>query len=51
MGTYTRKIRIGDRYIGGGEPILIQSMTNTRTQDKTATIEQIKRLEDAGCDM
>ena len=51
MGTYTRKIRIGDRYIGGGEPILIQSMTNTRTQDKTATIEQIKRLEDAGCDI
>ena len=51
MGTYTRKIRIGNRYIGGGEPILIQSMTNTRTQDKTATIEQIKRLEDAGCDI
>jgi len=51
MGTYTRKIRIGDRYIGGGEPILIQSMTNTRTQDKPATIEQIKRLEDAGCDI
>ncbi|HOM43886.1 MAG TPA: flavodoxin-dependent (E)-4-hydroxy-3-methylbut-2-enyl-diphosphate synthase [Bacillota bacterium] len=51
MGTYTRKIRIGDRYIGGGEPILIQSMTNTRTQDKQATIEQIKRLEDAGCDI
>ncbi|HQL35655.1 MAG TPA: flavodoxin-dependent (E)-4-hydroxy-3-methylbut-2-enyl-diphosphate synthase [Bacillota bacterium] len=51
MGAYTRKIRIGDRYIGGGEPILIQSMTNTRTQDKQATIEQIKRLEAAGCDI
>ena len=51
MGTYTRKIRIGDRYIGGGEPILIQSMTNTKTQDKPATIEQIKRLEAAGCDI
>ncbi len=51
MGAYTSKIRIGDRYIGGGEPILIQSMTNTRTQDKQATIEQIKRLEDAGCDI
>jgi (E)-4-hydroxy-3-methylbut-2-enyl-diphosphate synthase len=51
MGTYTRRIRIGDRYIGGGEPILIQSMTNTKTQDKLATIEQIKRLEDAGCDI
>ena len=51
MGTYTRKIRIGNRYIGGGEPILIQSMTNTRTQDKAGTIEQIKRLEAAGCDI
>lgn len=51
MAIYTKKIRIGDRYIGGGLPVLIQSMTNTRTQDRLATIEQIKRLEDAGCDI
>jgi len=51
MGKYTRRTRIGNRYIGGGEPILIQSMTNTKTQDRLATIEQIKRLEAAGCDI
>lgn len=51
MAIYTKKIRIGDRYIGGGLPVLIQSMTNTRTQDRLATIEQIKRLEEAGCDI
>lgn len=47
----TKKIRIGDRYIGGGEPVLIQSMTNTKTQDAVATVEQIKRLQEAGCDI
>ncbi|HOR85572.1 MAG TPA: flavodoxin-dependent (E)-4-hydroxy-3-methylbut-2-enyl-diphosphate synthase [Bacillota bacterium] len=51
MSTNTRKIRIGDRYIGGGEPILIQSMTNTKTQDAVGTVEQIKRLQEAGCDI
>lgn len=51
MAIYTKKIKIGDRYIGGGEPILIQSMTNTKTQDKLGTIEQIKKLEEAGCDI
>ncbi|KUO76141.1 MAG: 4-hydroxy-3-methylbut-2-en-1-yl diphosphate synthase [Clostridia bacterium BRH_c25] len=51
MSSNTRKIRIGDRYIGGGEPILIQSMTNTKTQDEAATVEQIKRLQEAGCDI
>lgn len=47
----TRVIHIGDRVIGGGNPILIQSMTNTRTSDVEATAEQISRLEEAGCDI
>ncbi|HYE83880.1 MAG TPA: flavodoxin-dependent (E)-4-hydroxy-3-methylbut-2-enyl-diphosphate synthase [Clostridia bacterium] len=51
MSNNTRKIRIGDRFLGGGEPILIQSMTNTKTQNAAATVEQIKRLQEAGCDI
>ena len=47
----TKVIRIGDRVIGGGNPVLIQSMTNTATEDADATIAQIKRLEAAGCDI
>lgn len=47
----TKVIKIGDRVIGGGNPILIQSMTNTRTEDVKATIEQIERLTKAGCDI
>ncbi len=47
----TKVIHIGDRVIGGGNPILIQSMTNTRTEDVKATVEQIKRLENAGCEI
>lgn len=47
----TKVIKIGDRMIGGGNPILIQSMTNTRTEDVTATVQQIQRLEAAGCDI
>lgn len=47
----TKKIQIGDRVIGGGNPILIQSMTNTRTEDVKATVEQINRLAAAGCDI
>ncbi len=48
---HTRKIRIGDRVIGGGSPVLIQSMTNTRTEDVEGTVAQILRLEEAGCDI
>lgn len=51
MRKNTKKIRIGDRYIGGGEPVLIQSMTNTKTHDAVGTVEQIKRLQEAGCDI
>ena len=47
----TKEIKIGNRIIGGGNPILIQSMTNTRTEDIDATVAQIKRLEKAGCDI
>lgn len=47
----TRKIQIGNKVIGGGNPILIQSMTNTRTEDIEATLEQIHRLEKAGCEI
>lgn len=47
----TREIHIGDRVIGGNNPILIQSMTNTRTWDVDATVKQIKALEAAGCDI
>lgn len=47
----TKKIRVGDIYIGGNSPITVQSMTNTDTRDIHATIEQIKRLEEAGCEI
>ena len=48
---HTRKVRIGDRVIGGGSPVLIQSMCNTKTEDAAATVSQILRLEQAGCDI
>ena len=54
MGTHrdqTKVITIGDRKIGGGSPILIQSMTNTPTEDVEATVAQILRLEKAGCEI
>lgn len=47
----TRRVNIGDRYIGGGSDILIQSMTNTKTEDVQATVAQILELEKAGCDI
>lgn len=48
---HTREVQIGDRKIGGGNPILIQSMTNTRTEDVQATVAQILALEAAGCEI
>lgn len=48
---HTKVICIGDRVIGGGNPILIQSMTNTKTEDVEATVAQILRLEEAGCEI
>lgn len=47
----TKQIRIGDVWIGGGNRIAIQSMTNTKTEDIQATVEQILRLEKAGCEI
>ncbi len=47
----TKKIRIGDVTIGGGSPIAIQSMTNTKTEDVGATAAQIEALESAGCEI
>ncbi|MGP1433468.1 MAG: flavodoxin-dependent (E)-4-hydroxy-3-methylbut-2-enyl-diphosphate synthase [Catonella sp.] len=47
----TRVVKIGNRVIGGGNPVLIQSMTNTKTEDVKSTVNQIKELERAGCDI
>ncbi len=47
----TKVVQIGDRKIGGGNPIAIQSMTNTKTEDIDATVKQIIALEKAGCDI
>ena len=47
----TKVIQIGDQKIGGGNPILIQSMTNTKTEDVRATVAQILALERAGCEI
>lgn len=48
---HTKEIHIGNRVIGGGNPILIQSMTNTKTEDVKSTLAQIHRLTDAGCEI
>ena len=48
---HTKTVQIGDRKIGGGNPILIQSMTNTKTEDVKATVAQILALEAAGCEI
>lgn len=48
---FSREIKIGNVLIGGSNPIAIQSMTNTKTEDVKATVAQIKRLEEAGCDI
>ena len=47
----TRKVRIGNRIIGGGNPILIQSMCNTKTESVEDTVAQIHALEQAGCEI
>ena len=47
----SKAIRIGNKVLGGGNPVLIQSMCNTRTKDAESTIEQILKLENAGCDI
>lgn len=47
----TKEVRIGSVMIGGDHPVAIQSMTNTKTEDVKATVEQILRLEAAGCEI
>lgn len=47
----TKEVLIGNRVIGNGNPVLIQSMTNTRTEDVKGTIDQIQRLTAAGCEI
>ena len=47
----TKEVRIGNVVIGGNNPIAIQSMTNTKTEDTEGTIAQISRLEEAGCEI
>ena len=47
----TKTVKIGSMVIGGGNPILIQSMTNTKTEDVAATVAQIQKLAAAGCDI
>lgn len=51
MREHTKVIQIGDRVIGGGNPVLIQSMTNTPTENVEATVAQILKLEQAGCEI
>jgi (E)-4-hydroxy-3-methylbut-2-enyl-diphosphate synthase len=51
MGKNSRVIRIGDVPIGGDNPIVVQSMTNTDTRDTKATVAQIHKLEEAGCEL
>ena len=48
---HTKVIQIGNVKIGGGNPIAIQSMTNTRTEDVEATVAQILALEAVGCEI
>lgn len=47
----TRRLQVGSVAVGGGAPIAVQSMTNTRTDDAQATLEQIRRLAEAGCEI
>lgn len=49
--TQTKIIKIGDRVIGGDNPVLIQSMCNTKTEDAEATVKQVLELEAAGCEI
>jgi (E)-4-hydroxy-3-methylbut-2-enyl-diphosphate synthase len=51
MRRETRQISVGNVKVGGGAPITVQSMTKTDTRDIWATIEEIRKLEDAGCDI
>ena len=45
----TKQINVGGVLIGGGAPVSVQSMTNTKTEDVAGTVTQIKKLKEAGC--
>ena len=47
----TRKVKVGSVYVGGDSPVTIQSMTNTDTRDVEATLNQIRQLHVAGCEI
>src|SRR3546814_15403002 len=47
----SRQIMVGNVPVGGGAPVTVQTMTNTTTSDATATIDQIRRCEEAGADI
>ena len=47
----TKRLMVGDVAVGGGAPVSIQSMCNTKTDDVRATVEQIHALEAAGCEI
>ena len=47
--TETRPVKVGNIQIGGNDQVVIQSMTTTKTHDVKATVEQIQKLEEAGC--
>ena len=47
----TKQVSVGNVKIGGGNPVAIQSMTNTKTEDVNGTVDQILRLEAAGCEI
>lgn len=51
MRVNTKKIKVGSKFVGGDSPVSVQSMTNTDTRNPIETIEQIKKLEMAGCDI
>ncbi|PID95683.1 MAG: hypothetical protein CSA94_00285, partial [Bacteroidetes bacterium] len=51
MNNMSRKVSVGNRFIGGNTSIKLQSMTNTNTMDTMATLEQVKRIVDAGADI
>ena len=47
----TKRVKVGELYIGGANEVIIQSMTTTKTHDIEATVEQINRLAKAGCQL
>lgn len=49
--THTRQVMVGNVPVGGGAPVSVQSMCTTKTDDPAATLEQIRRLADAGCEI